>query len=229
MRVSVIVPVFNERETVATIVDRVMTSGIDVAELLIVDDGSTDGTGAVLDTIDARPKCRVLRHNQNRGKGAAIATALKHATGNVIVIQDADLEYDPSDLPELVEPILAGRADVVFGSRFLGGKARRVAYHRQRWANWLLTWLSNQFTRLDLTDMECGYKAFRRELVAEVEVRERGFGFEPEITAKLARQRPRAYEVPVTYHARTFAQGKKIGLRDGLRAVYAIVRYGWLD
>jgi glycosyltransferase involved in cell wall biosynthesis len=225
MTVSVIIPVYNEHDTIAIVLDRVMACGIAPVEVIVVDDGSTDGTGELLESLDQRATLRVFRHAKNRGKGAAIATALTHATGDVIVIQDADLEYDPVDLPELLAPIHAGRADVVYGSRFLGGKPRQVAYHRQRWGNWLLTTLSNCLSRLDLTDMECGYKAFRRELVEGLTIRETGFGFEPEITAKLARQRPRVYEIPISYHARTFAEGKKIRFHDGLRAVYAIVRY----
>ena len=225
MTVSIIIPVFNERETINTILQQVLSCGVGPRQIVVVDDGSSDGTFELLTNRDGDAPLTILQHPVNRGKGAAIATGLSAATGDIIVIQDADLEYDPADLPELLEPLLTDRADVVFGSRFSGGKMRQVAYRRQRWGNWTLTFLSNLFTRLDLTDMECGYKAFRRELVAGIEFEETGFGFEPEITARLAKRRPRIYEVPVSYHARTFAEGKKIRWHDGLKAVYAIVKY----
>jgi glycosyltransferase involved in cell wall biosynthesis len=225
MSVSIIIPVYNERNTIRRLLDRVAVCGVDIREILIVDDNSTDGTREILDGLPTTGPFKVLRHERNLGKGAAVATGLAQATGDVIVIQDGDLEYDPADLPELVGPILADEADVVFGSRFVGGRVRHVAYNHQRWANRWLTWLSNLFTDLDLTDMECGYKAFRRSLLDGVKIEEPGFGFEPEITAKLAKQRPRVYEVGVSYHGRTFAEGKKITWRDGLHAVLAIIKY----
>jgi glycosyltransferase involved in cell wall biosynthesis len=225
MSVSIIIPVYNERNTIRRLLDRVTVCGVDIHEILVVDDASTDGTHELLDALPVTGLFKVLRHERNLGKGAAVATGLAQASGDVVVIQDGDLEYDPSDLPELVAPILADEADVVFGSRFAGGRVRHVAYNRQRWANRWLTWLSNLFTDLDLTDMECGYKAFRRSLMDGMTIEEPGFAFEPEITAKLAKKRPRVYEVGVSYHGRTFAEGKKIRWRDGLHAVFAIVKY----
>jgi glycosyltransferase involved in cell wall biosynthesis len=225
MSVSIIIPVYNERNTIRRLLDRVAVCGVDIHEILVIDDASNDGTREVLDQLPANGPFTVLRHECNRGKGAAVATGLAQATGDVIVIQDADLEYDPADLPALVGPIIADEADVVFGSRFAGGRVRHVAYNRQRWANRWLTWLSNLLTDLDLTDMECGYKAFRRSILDGVQIEERGFGFEPEITAKLAKRYPRVYEVGVSYHGRTFAEGKKVTWRDGLGAVLAIVKY----
>jgi glycosyltransferase involved in cell wall biosynthesis len=225
MTVSIIIPVFNERDSILKVIDRVRTSGVAPVEIIVVDDGSTDGTSEVLNEAASRGAIRAMRHEQNRGKGAAVATGLAQATGEVAVIQDADLEYDPADLPALLLPIFEDRADVVFGSRFVGGKARYVAYNRHRWANRILTALSNFFSDLDLTDMECGYKAFRRSLLADIQIEEPGFGFEPEITAKIAKKRPRVYEVGVSYRGRTFAEGKKISWHDGLRAIYAILKY----
>jgi glycosyltransferase involved in cell wall biosynthesis len=225
MTVSIIIPVFNEQNTIRRLLDRVAVCGVDIHQILVVDDGSTDGTREVLNHLPTNGPFKVLRHERNLGKGAAVATGLAHATGDVVAIQDADLEYDPADLPELVAPILADEADVVFGSRFAGGRVRHVAYNRQRWANRWLTRLSNLLTDMDLTDMECGYKAFRRSLLDGMRIEEPGFGFEPEITAKLAKQRPRVYEVGVSYHGRTFAEGKKVTWRDGLGAVLAIVKY----
>lgn len=225
MSVSIIIPVYNERNTIRRLLDRVAVCGIDIHEILVVDDASTDGTREILDEIPKGGSIKVLRHERNQGKGAAVATGLAQATGDVIAIQDGDLEYDPADLPELVGPILADEADVVFGSRFTGGRVRHVVYNRQRWANRWLTWLSNLLTDLDLSDMECGYKAFRRSLVDGMKIQEPGFGFEPEITAKLAKKSPRVYEVGVSYHGRTFAEGKKITWRDGFGAVAAIIKY----
>lgn len=224
MSVSIIVPVYNEKNTIRRLLDRVVVCGVDIREIIVVDDASTDGTREILEGLPAG-LFKVLRHERNLGKGAAVATGLALATGDVIAIQDGDLEYDPSDLPDLVAPILADEADVVFGSRFAGGRVRHVAYNRHRWANRWLTWLSNLFTDLDLTDMECGYKAFRRSLLDGVKIVEPGFGFEPEITAKLAKQSPRVYEVGVSYRGRTFAEGKKVRWRDGLQAVLAIIKY----
>ncbi len=225
MTVSIVIPVYNERDTIAKLLDRVHLCGINIHQILVVDDGSTDGTREELDRIGADGKITVLRHEVNRGKGAAVGTALPHATGDVVVIQDADLEYDPADLPDLVEPILSDNADVVYGSRFAGARIRYVAYARQRWANRLLTSLSNLFTNLDLTDMECGYKAFRRTFLADIQIEEPGFGFEPEITAKIAKKHPRLYEVGVSYNGRTYAEGKKISWRDGWHAVAVIFKY----
>ncbi|HEY4235022.1 MAG TPA: glycosyltransferase family 2 protein [Lacipirellulaceae bacterium] len=225
MTVSIIIPVFNERDSILKVLDRIKTCGVSPVEIVVVDDGSTDGTREVLAEAAATGAIKPVLHERNKGKGAAVATGIAHATGDIVVIQDADLEYDPRDLPSLVSPIIEDLADVVFGSRFAGGKARYVAYHRHRLANRLLTALSNFLSDLDLTDMECGYKAFRRTLLTDIEIEEPSFGFEPEITAKIAKKRPRVYEVAVSYHARTFAEGKKISWTDGFIALYAIVKY----
>jgi glycosyltransferase involved in cell wall biosynthesis len=225
MTVSIVIPVFNERDSILKVLDRVRTCGVSPVEIVVVDDGSTDGTRDVLTEVAAGGAIRAVFHEKNRGKGAAVATGIAQATGDIVAIQDADFEYDPRDLPSLVTPILEDRADVVFGTRFAGGKARYVAYRRNRWANWLLTALSNFLSDLDLTDMECGYKAFRRSLLLDIEIEEPSFGFEPEITAKLAKKRPRVYEVAVSYHGRTFAEGKKLSAKDGFVALYAIVKY----
>jgi glycosyltransferase involved in cell wall biosynthesis len=225
MSVSIIIPVFNEHESILKVLDRIQDCGVSPVEIVVVDDGSTDGTRDILAAAAASGAIKAIYHAQNRGKGAAVATGIAHATGEIVVIQDADMEYDPRDLPSLVAPIIEDRADVVFGTRFAGGKARYVAYNRHRWANWFLTALSNFLSDLALTDMECGYKAFRRSLLLDIEIEEPSFGFEPEITAKIAKKRPRVYEVAVAYHGRTFAEGKKITWKDGLWAMFAIVKY----
>ena len=224
---SVVMPVYNEVRTLAEIVARVRASGLPL-ELVIVDDGSTDGTRDVLATLAAAPDIRVVLHERNQGKGAALRTGLAHARGDVVLIQDADLEYDPSDYARLLEPILRDEADVVYGSRYLGAAPRRQGWPH-RLANYLLTGLSNRFTGLRLTDMETCYKVFRRARAELLVIRENRFGVEPELTARLARQRCRFVEVPVSYAARNRAEGKKIRLKDALRAVYAIVRYGLAD
>ena len=223
---TVIIPAFNEAATCAAVVRRVRRSvvpGIVAVQVLVVDDGSTDGTAASLpaDTI-------VLRHERNRGKGAAIATALAHANGDLIVIQDADLEYDPADWPVLLEPLLDGSADVVYGSRFIGSAAHRVLYFWHYLVNRLLTLLCGMVTNLNLTDMETGAKAFRRSFVSGIRFRERAFGIEPELTIALAQRGARFFEVGVSYHGRSYAEGKKIRARDGIRALWVIVRDGIL-
>ena len=225
LTVTIIIPVYNERETVPTILDRVRSAGIPIHQIIVVDDASTDGTRNFLESLPPDPVLHVEFHDTNRGKGAAIATALAHATGTIIAIQDADLEYDPADLPKLLSPLLENRADVVYGSRFSGRKNSHTAYRRHRWGNWLVTKISNIFTGLKLTDMECCYKAFHRKLLEGIKLEEQRFGFEPEITAKLARKKPRFHEVAVSYSGRTFAEGKKIRWYDGLWAVYVIVKY----
>lgn len=226
-RLSVVIPVYNERATVAELVRRVQEVAIP-KEVLIVDDGSTDGTRDVLRGLEGSG-VRVFYQPANRGKGAALREGFRHATGNVVLVQDADLEYDPSEYPRLLQPIVEGRADVVFGSRFTGD-SQRVLYFWHYVANKALTTLSNMFTNLNLTDMETCYKAFRREVLADIELRSNRFGFEPEITAKIARRRPgwRVYEIPVSYSGRTYEEGKKIRLKDAFAALYAIVRYGLL-
>jgi glycosyltransferase involved in cell wall biosynthesis len=222
---SVVIPVFNEAGTIRELIRRVRASPA-VTQIVVVDDGSVDGTRDVL-AGEAGADVRVILHERNRGKGAALRTGFAAATGDVVVVQDADLEYDPAEYPVLLAPIADGRADAVFGSRFLGG-AHRVLYQRHRLGNSLLTAFSNLVTNLNLTDMETCYKAVRRPLLAGISLAEDRFGFEPEITAKLARAGARIYEVPISYSGRTYEEGKKIGWRDGLRALWCIWKYGVL-
>jgi len=224
MELSVVMPVYNEVGTIQEIVRRVQASPYE-KELIIVDDCSTDGTREHLREIADHPGVRVLYHERNRGKGAALRTGFEAAAGDIILIQDADLEYDPRDYPKLPEPILDGRADVVYGSRFLGGP-HRVLYFWHYVGNKLLTLLSNMLTNLNLTDMETCYKAFRRDVLEGLTIRSDRFGFEPEFTAKVARRGLRIYEVPISYSGRTYAEGKKITWRDGLRAVFTIIYHG---
>ena len=226
---SVVVPVFNEAGTIREILARVRAVRLDGdagKEIVVVDDGSTDGTREAL-AGDAGADLRVILHEKNRGKGAALRTGFAAARGDVVVVQDADLEYDPAEYPRLLAPILDGRADAVFGSRFLSGP-HRVLYHRHRLGNAFLTAFSNLATNLDLTDMETCYKAVRREVLARIDLVEERFGFEPEITAKLARAGARIYEVPVSYSGRTYEEGKKIDWKDGVRALWCIWKYGVL-
>ena len=224
---SVVIPCFNEVATVATVVDRVLASPW-TREIVLVDDGSTDGTREVLSTLDAPESTvpvRVLLHDRNRGKGAALRTGFAAAAGPYVVVQDADLEYDPAEYGDLLAPLIDGRADVVYGSRFLGGQPHRVLYFWHSVGNRLLTVLSNMFTDLNLTDMETCYKVFRREVLDSFTLREDRFGIEPEITARVAAGRWRVYEVGISYSGRTYEEGKKIGWKDGVRAVWCIVRY----
>jgi glycosyltransferase involved in cell wall biosynthesis len=222
-RVSVIMPVYNEAETVADSIARVRSVPMNI-ELVAVDDGSRDGTRPVLQALrDAGEIDVLVFHDVNRGKGAAVSTGIQHATGDIIVIQDADLEYDPHELPRLMEPILDGRADAVFGSRFLG-ETHRVLYFWHRVANGALTILSNMFTDLNLTDMETCYKMVRADLMKSLPLHSKRFGIEPELTARLAQSGARIYEVPISYSGRTYAEGKKIGWKDGAAAVWHIVR-----
>ncbi len=226
MDVSVIIPVYNEAQTVESLVDRVVAAQLPLKQIIVVDDASTDGTGEILEKIGRRyPVCRVIRHEVNRGKGAGIRTGLAEVAGDIVVIQDADLEYDPAELPRLIDPILHGVADVVFGSRFSGAGPHRVVYFWHMVGNRFLTLLSNMFTNLNLTDMECCYKLFRREVIEKIRVEENRFGFEPEITAKIARQDLRIYEVGISYYGRTYAEGKKINWKDGVRAIVCILKY----
>jgi glycosyltransferase involved in cell wall biosynthesis len=216
-------PCFNERSTIEEIVDRVLESPF-TAELVIVDDGSTDGTRDVLAKLDD-PRIRVVLHDRNQGKGAALRTGFKHAAADYVIIQDADLEYDPGEYGVMVAPLIDGRADVVYGSRFQGHDGRRVLYFWHSIGNRILTLASNVFTNLYLTDMETCYKAFRREVVESITIEEDRFGFEPEITAKVAAAKWRVYEVGISYSGRTYSEGKKIGWRDGVHAIVCIVRY----
>jgi glycosyltransferase involved in cell wall biosynthesis len=222
---SVVMPVYNELTTINAIVARVLARP-EVRELVIVDDCSTDGTDQILtDLANGSARVRVHRHEVNQGKGAAIRTGFGLATSPFVIIQDADLEYDPDDYPKMVRPLVAGKADVVFGSRFRSGEACRVLYFWHSVGNKVLTLLSNMMTDLNLTDMETCYKAFRREIIDGLVIQENRFGFEPEITAKVARRKARVYEVAISYDGRTYEEGKKIGWRDGIRAIWCIVRY----
>lgn len=224
---SVVIPCYNERGTIHACLERVLASPVESLEIIVVDDGSTDGTRDLLTRGPALdPRVRVVLHAQNGGKGAALRTGFQEARGRFVLIQDADLEYDPSDYPKLLQPLLEERADVVFGSRFAGGGAHRVLYFWHSVGNRMLTTLSNMLTDLNLTDMETCYKVFRREIIQSLTLEENRFGIEPELTAKVAGMGVRVYEVPISYHGRTYAEGKKIGLKDAFRAVYCIVRYG---
>jgi glycosyltransferase involved in cell wall biosynthesis len=225
MKLSIVIPCYNETKTIRQIVDRVRAAPIDEKEIIIVDDCSRDGTRDLLRTEIAPLVDKIVYHEVNRGKGAALRTGFAAATGDIVLVQDADLEYDPREYPKLIRPILDGRADVVFGSRFMGSDAHRVVYFWHMIGNKLLTLCSNMFTNLNLTDMETCYKAFRREVLQKIVIVEDRFGFEPEITAKVARLRVPIYEVGICYYGRTYEEGKKIGWRDGFRALYAIVRY----
>lgn len=225
MKLSIIIPCFNEISTIEQIVAAVKGSPVADKEIIVVDDCSTDGTRELLKKVIEPEVDKVLFHEKNMGKGAALRTGFENATGDVVIVQDADLEYDPQEFPILMEPILRNKADVVYGSRFVSGQPHRVVYFWHMIGNRFLTLLSNMFTNLNLTDMETCYKMFRREVIKSITIEEDRFGFEPEITAKIARGNWRIYEVGISYYGRTYAEGKKIGWRDGFRAIYAILRF----
>lgn len=223
MLVSIIMPVYNEAQYIEEIVNRVLKTDIE-KELIIVDDFSTDGTRDILSKYKQQKGIKIIFHEKNKGKGAAIRTGLKEVSGDVVIIQDADLEYDPRDYTKLLEPILEGKADAVFGSRFLGGP-HRVLFFWHYMGNKFLTLLSNILSNLNLTDMETGFKAFRADILKSLTLKSDRFGFEPEVTARLARKRYRIYETPISYSGRSYAEGKKITWKDGLAAIFHIVRF----
>ncbi len=222
---SIIIPCYNERDTIEKIIAAVISSPVKQKEIIVVDDCSKDGTRDILASKIAPLVAKIIYHERNQGKGAALRTGIAAATGDVVIVQDADLEYDPQEYPLLLGPFIQGKADVVFGSRFMGGKPHRVVYYWHSLGNWALTTLSNMFTNINLTDMETCYKAFRREIIQSTTIEESRFGFEPEITAKVSKRGCRIYEVGISYYGRTYAEGKKIGWKDGFRAIYCIVKY----
>lgn len=233
MKLSIIIPVYNEAATLETVVNRVrevsLPEGLE-RELVIIDDASTDGTLEVLETLaEQYPDIAILKHPTNRGKGAALRTGLTQASGDILLIQDADLEYEPREYPVLLAPILEGKADVVYGSRFIGGGAHRVLYFWHSVGNQFITLLSNMFTNINLTDVEVCYKVFRQEVIESVSLKEDRFGFEIEVTAKVARGDWRIYEVPISYYGRPYSEGKKITWKDGFRALWCIVKYRFSD
>jgi glycosyltransferase involved in cell wall biosynthesis len=223
VRVSFLIPVYNEAATVAELIERVTELSLE-KELIVIDDGSTDGSGEILAGLaSTRGDVRLIRQ-QNRGKGAALRAAIPHVTGDIVVIQDADLEYDPGEVPQLIEPIRIGRADVVYGSRLAGGRPQRAYLFWHMIGNRFLSLLAGALYNTTLSDMETGYKAFRADVLKSLDLREDGFGIEPEITAEVCRRRLRIYELPIAYYGRTYAEGKKITWRDGVRAIWVLVR-----
>ena len=224
MILSVIIPCFNEVKTLNELLAAVKECGVENLEIIIVDDCSTDGTRELLKNLND-DTIKVLYHDFNKGKGAALRTGFKSATGDICIVQDADLEYDPKEFPLLLDPIIKNKADVVFGSRFQSGRPHRVVYFWHRIGNGVLTLLSNFFTDLNLSDMETCYKAFRTEVIKSIDIKENRFGFEPEITAKISKMDLRIYEVGISYYGRTYDEGKKIGWKDGVRAIYCILKY----
>ncbi len=225
MKVSIVIPCYNEKNTIEKIVEAVRSAPIENKEIIIVDDCSGDGTGAVLKEKISQMVDRIIYHPVNRGKGAALRSGFAAATGDIILVQDADLEYSPEDYPVLLGPLMSGKADAVFGSRFMGGRPHRVLFFWHMAGNRLLTLFSNIFTNLNLTDIEAGYKAFKASVIKSIQIEEDRFAVEPEIIAKLARSGCRIYEVGISYSGRTYAEGKKVSWKDGVRAIYAILKY----
>jgi len=228
MKLSIVIPCYNEAATIEKVIDSVYHAPYPEKEIIVVDDCSTDGTREILKERISSKVSRIIYQPLNQGKGAALRMGFAAATGDIVLVQDADLEYDPQEYPKIIEPILQDKADVVFGSRFMGGEPHHVVYFWHRVGNGFLTLLSNMFTNLNLTDMETCYKAFRREIIQNITIEENRFGFEPEITAKISRKGVRIYEVAISYHGRSYKTGKKINWKDGIRALYCIVKYNLL-
>jgi len=225
MKLSIVIPIYNELSTIEEILEAVRKSPVDDKEIILVDDFSTDGTRELIkDKLEATVD-QVIYQPRNLGKGAALRAGFQSATGDILMVQDADLEYDPRQYAALIEPIVTDKADVVYGSRFAGGGPHRVVYFWHSLGNKFLTLLSNMFTNINLTDMETCYKVFRREIIQSIDIKENRFGFEPEITAKLARMNVRIFEIGISYYGRTYSEGKKIGWRDGVQAIYCILKY----
>jgi glycosyltransferase involved in cell wall biosynthesis len=229
MKISIVMPVFNEKQTLERVIMRVLAQPLEL-ELLCVDDFSSDGSREILSGLqETQPRLKVLFQDRNFGKGAALRRGIQAATGDFVIIQDADLEYNPGEYPLLLAPLIEGQADVVYGSRFVGAAPHRVLYFWHRVGNGLLTLLSNILTNLNLTDMETCYKAFRRDIIQTIPLKENRFGFEPEVTVKVAKRGLRVYEVGISYWGRTYAEGKKIRWRDGFRAIWCLLKYSWSD